>query len=61
METDGFYVEETRKDDEKAYIESYNYARPFLAVIIIIGFLGILTFIFGVTAFVNFIFNLITK
>jgi uncharacterized protein YdaL len=61
METDGFYNSENSEGDEKAYVESYNYARPFLAMVILVGFVGFISFIFGITAFVNWIFNLITQ
>lgn len=61
MEADGFYKSENTQEDEKAYIESYNYARPFLAVVIVVGFVTFLGVVALGTAIVNAIFNLITK
>jgi hypothetical protein len=60
MTTDtGFYNSEINGEAKKQYMESHNYDSPFLAMIIVVGFALFLTFIFGVTSIVNWIYYLI--
>jgi len=61
MKKQEVYYPQSREEDEKAYVESYEYGRPYLAAIIIVVFLAFIAFVTGGTAIVTFIYYLITK
>lgn len=57
---DGFYVSRLNHGEEKVNEDSYDYSIITLAGMIILGLIGVAVAFFGVTALVNFIFNIIT-